>query len=48
MFVPKGKHEVQFKFMPAGMKEGMMASVAMLVILLLVGWNEKIKLRKEI
>lgn len=48
VFVPKGKHEVQFKFMPAGMKEGMMASVAMLVILLLVGWNEKIKLRKEI
>ena len=48
VFVPKGKHEVQFKFMPAGMKEGMMASVAMLVILLLVGWNEKIKLSKEI
>lgn len=48
VFVPKGKYEVQFKFMPAGMKEGMMASVAMLVILLLVGWNEKIKLRKEI
>lgn len=47
VFVPKGKHEVQFKFMPAGMKEGMMASVAMLVILLLVGWNEKIKLRKK-
>lgn len=47
VLVPKGKHEAQFKFVPAGMKGGMMASAAMMVVLLLVGWNERIKLEKE-
>lgn len=47
VFVPKGKHEVQFKFVPAGMRGGIMASAAMLVVLLLIGWNEKINLKKE-
>lgn len=48
VLVPKGKHEVQFLFVPAGMKGGMMASAAMMVVLLLVGWDERLKLKKEI
>lgn len=47
VFVPKGKHYVQFKYVPIGLKGGMILSASMLATLLLLGWHEKRNLIKN-